>query len=105
MTEYFSHFSLIVFQELVDTQLALHAEEDRFVQRVTYLKGKKRKPEERIFVIGTFRIYVFKNGKVCDMNLTSLSCNNTYTYIFTTRTSLLLFFVYSVPPNLTCWIS
>jgi hypothetical protein len=50
--------------EMVDTQLALHMEEDRYITRVTFLKGKKRKQEERILVIGTFRIYIFKNGKV-----------------------------------------
>lgn len=50
-------------KKMVDTQLALHSEEDRLVVRVTYLKGKKRKPEEAIVVIGTFRIYVFRNGK------------------------------------------
>jgi hypothetical protein len=30
-------------KKMVDTQLALHSEEDRLVVRVTYLKGKKTK--------------------------------------------------------------
>jgi hypothetical protein len=50
--------------EFVDEKLAAHNEEDRYVLRLTFLKGKKRKREERLLVIGTYRLYVFKGTKV-----------------------------------------